>query len=128
MHAMSPWTFLLLFALLVAVDLGARTLTERRARRSRDAFVGELAIHRHQLRVTLRRAEDQVARVEAVAAAVCAEGYALDDAPDACGCERCGRLAVALELRERTAPWIVPVVVSAHAPRRAGFAVRWGRG
>ena len=53
---MNPWTFLLLFALLVALDLGARTLTERRARRSRDAFVGELAFHRHEMRAIDGRA------------------------------------------------------------------------
>lgn len=53
---MNPGTFLLLFALLVAVDLGARTLTERRARRSRDAFAGELAFHRHEMRAIDGRA------------------------------------------------------------------------
>lgn len=124
---MSPATFLALLGALLAAGLAGLALIERRAARSRRHHRGELSLHRQQLRVTLRRSDAQVARVEAVAAAACAEGYALDeDAPDACGCARCAHLAVALELRERTAPWIVPVVVSAHAPRRVGFVVRWG--
>lgn len=115
-------------ALVAALTAGAvvaavawSTYVEVRAARSRALHRAELALHRHQLRITLRRTEDLVARAEAATA---------DDSTDApdCACERCARLTVAVALREHTAPWMVPIVVGDAVPRQLGFAVRWGQG
>lgn len=122
---MSAATLLALIGALIAAGLAGLALIERRAARSRARHQGELALHRHQLRITLARSERLAARVEDMI------GRAEASEPDAaegtdCTCERCAHLTIALALREHTAPWVVPIAVGVGVPRRVGLAVRWG--
>jgi len=110
-------------ALLVAGVAGMVVL-EARAARSRAFHRRELALHRQQLRITLARTEQLVARAEA-AVRDDRDDEADGGAPSRCACPGCAHLAIALALREHTAPWRVPILVG-DVPRQAGFALRWG--
>lgn len=122
---MNASTFLALFGALVAAGLAGLVLIEREAARSRARHRGELALHRHQLRITLARSERLAARVEDLVERVEASEPDAAEGPD-CACERCAHLTIALALREHTAPWVVPIAAGAGVPRQVGLAVRWG--
>lgn len=110
-------------ALLVAGVAGMVVL-EASAARSRAHHRRELALHRQQLRITLARTEQLVARAEAASRDE-GDDEADGGVPSSCACPGCAHLAIAVALRERTAPWRVPILVG-DVPRQAGFALRWG--
>ena len=117
--------FLLVGLALLVAGVAGMVVLEAGAARSRAFHRRELALHRQQLRITLARTEQLVARAEAAVRDDSDDDEADGGAPSRCACPGCAHLAIAVALRERMAPWRVPIVVG-DVPRQAGFALRWG--